>query len=193
MSVIQSITTQDVVDKFGDYALFGKYQREFGQLENEFKQIVHNSVLLQLAIPHKSLNDYAYLAYPGGNKKKLHISGEKIDDVSTIIKTLKINPEAFSETDQQEFCIVMTPDAVHALREQGAEIRVYGDFNQAKLNALICKLETLIARIAIENPQTFSAKLTPTQSYQAYKPILNELTKKHEKSNDMIPLFQILD
>ena len=61
------------------------------------------------------------------------------------------------ETDQQEFCVVMTPDTIHTLREQGAEIRVYGDFDQAKLNALMHKLEALIARIAKENPKTFSA------------------------------------
>ncbi len=188
-----SITTQAIMDKFGDNALFGKYKTELEQLEKEFKEIVPNSVLLQLAIPHNVLNNHIYLAAPGGYKKTLQISSEEIDDVTTIIKTLKTNPKALDQTDEQEFCIVMTPDTVHTLREQGAEIRVYGDFDQEKLNVLMGKLEALIAHIAKENPQTFSAKLTPTQSYQAYKHVLDELIKKHEKSSDMIPLFQILD
>lgn len=174
------ITTQTIIDKFGDQTILDKYKAELEQLEREFKEIVPNSVLLQLAIPHKALNEHVYLAAPYGYKKKLKISDEEIDDVNTIVTTLKTNPKAFDETDQHEFCVVMTPDTVHALREQGAEIRVYGDFDQEKLNALTHKLEALIARIAQENPKTFSATLTPTQSYQAYKPILDNLLQKRD-------------
>ena len=174
------ITSQTIIDKFGDQAIFDKYKIELEQLEKEFKEIVPNSVLLQLAIPHKTLNDHVYLAVPGGVKKKLQISGEETDDVATIIKTLKTTPKVIDDTDRQEFCVVMTPDTVHTLREEGAEVRVYGGFNQGKLNALILKLEMLIARIAQENPQTFSAKLTPPQCYQAYKPVLNELMQKKD-------------
>lgn len=175
-----SITTQTIIERFGDQAIFGKYKAELEQLENEFKEIVPNSVLLQLVIPHEVLNEHVYLAAPGGYKKTLQISGEEVDNVNTIIKALKSNPKAFDQTDQHEFCLVMTPDTVHTLREQGAEVRAYGDFDQDKLDALNTKLEKLIARIAQENPQTFSAKMTPMESYQAYKPVLDELIKKKD-------------
>ncbi len=174
------ITTQTIVDKFGDQALFGKYKTEFEQLENEYKQIMSNSLLLQLSVPQKALADHVYLAEPGGYKKKLKIGEEETDNIQSIIHALRTTPEKIENTDQQEFCIVMTPDAVHKLREQGAEVRVYGDFDQEKLNALIARLETLIARMAQENPQTFSARMTPTQSYQAYKPVLDDLLQKKD-------------
>ena len=186
-----AITTETIMDKFGGWRRFSQYAAEFEQLEKEFKQIVPNSVLLQLCIPYEALNEHVYLAMPGGNKKKLKISDEEIDDVGAIIKTLKGNPKAFDTytsiitpkvvygtTDRQEFCVVMTPDTVHTLREQGAEVHVYGDFDQAKLYALVVKLEALIARMAKENPKAFSAQMTPPQSYQAYKPILDDLMKK---------------
>lgn len=149
------ITTQNIIDKFGDKALFDRYKAEFEQLEKEFKEIVPNSVLLQLTIPHKALNEYVYLAAPGGYKKTLQISGEETENVSTIIKTLKTNPKAFNETDQHEFCVVMTPNTVHTLREQGAEVRVYGGFEQEKLDAFVAKLEALIARIAKKTLKRF--------------------------------------
>ena len=174
------ITTQIIMNKFGDQKLFVQYKTEFEKLENEFKKIVPNSVLLQLNIPHQALNEHVYLTAINGSKQKLQISGKETDDVNTIIKTLKTNPKAIDDTDSQQFCIIMTPDTIHTLREQGAEVRVYGNFDQEKLNTLTCKLEALIARVAKENPQTFSAKLTPTQSYQAYKPVLNELLPKKD-------------
>ena len=65
-----SITTQTIIDKFGDQTIFDKYKVEFEQLENEFKEIIPNSVLLQFKIPHTVLSDHVYLAAPGGIKKK---------------------------------------------------------------------------------------------------------------------------
>ncbi len=174
------ITTKTIVDKFGDSALFAKYQTQFKQLENEFMDIVQDAVLLQINIPHKVLSDHVYKAAPGGFKNKLIINNELTDDMNIIINTLKTAPSTMTESDEQEFCVVMTPDSVHTLREQGAQVHVYGNFDQEKLNALIAKLEALIARIAKENPQTFAGKMTPTQSYQAYKPVLDDLLQKKD-------------
>ncbi len=179
-----NITTATIIGTFGDGSLFGKYRTELEQLETEFRKIVPGSVLLQINIPHQTLNEHIYLAKPFGYKKKLCISGEETDDVNTIIKTLKTNPQALEETDPHEFCLIMTPDTIHTLREHGTEIRIYGDFDQEKLKTLTDKLESLIARMAKENPRTFAAKFTPTQSYQR--------ACNKEESN-MPPLLHILD
>ena len=167
------ISTKNIVEKFADQSIYHKYKSELAQLEQEFKSIVPNSVFVQLKIP-QTLKDHVYLSCPGGYKK-LKISGEETDNVEAIISTLKKAPETMDNTDQQEFCIVMTPDTVHTLREQGAQVRVYGDFDQTKLDAVITKLEALIARVAQENPKTFSARMTPSQSYPAFKPVFDDL------------------
>lgn len=172
-----SITSQMILDKFGNQKLYDTYKEEIEQLEHEFKTIIPNKVLLQLILPYEALQDHVYLAAPCGFKKKLKIRGKETDNVSTILYTLKTAPDTIDDSDRQEFCIVMTPDTVHTLREQGAEIRVYGTHDKEKLNQLIAKLEALIDKIATENPEYFSPQLTPTQSYEAYKDVIKALTK----------------
>ena len=103
------ISTEDIINKFGNQELFSKYRIEIEQLQKEFEQIISRSVLLQLCIPHRIVNNYVYLAAPVGAKKKLRMYGKQTDDVSAIVNTLKTNPNALDDSDKQEFCVVMTP------------------------------------------------------------------------------------
>lgn len=172
------LTTQIVFNKFGTDKLYANYKAKIGKLESEFKKIVPKSVLVQLILSQETVQNYVVCITPSANFfSEVEINGKKTGNINTILHTLKTAPDTIDNSDFVEFGVVMTPDTVHILREQGAEIRVYGTHDQEKLDALIAELEALIDKIAIENPEYFSPQLTPTQSYEAYKDIIKALTK----------------
>lgn len=155
------ISTKDVLAKFSNNNLYERYKPYLDELEREFKKAVPQSVLLQILLPFHLLKDHTYFSMQGSYKTSIYLYDKTTDDVYTIINTLKTNPAAFSESDIPVISIIVTPDSLHALRKEGAEIRVHGCFNNEKLNQVIHKLEKVIDLIAQENPDAFTKSPIP--------------------------------
>lgn len=143
------ITTNDVALKFMSREQFNQFEAEFMALEQEFKKVVTESVLLQILIPFHLLKEYTYFSMQGSYKTSIYIYDQVTDDVFTILHTLKTNPAAFAESDIPVISIIVTPDSVHALREQGAQVKVFGTFEKNELNIVIKKLEALITNLIV--------------------------------------------
>lgn len=143
------LTAQDVAEKFMHVELYNQYKLQLDELEQEFKTIVLQSVLLQILIPFHLLKEHTYFSMQGSYKTSIYIYDKVIDDVFTILHTLKTNPAAFTESDIPVISIIVTPDSLHTLLEQGAQVKVFGTFDKNELSKVLQKLEAFIKQLTL--------------------------------------------
>jgi hypothetical protein len=111
-----SITTKDAFNFLGYQNVYSKYQTEIEALEKDYAVSSHGTILL-VAVPQKDIEKYVYLCSSGssgsgmgGVKRSISIKGiGKTDDIKLIMKAIIENPTSL-DSDDLEFCLIMTQD-----------------------------------------------------------------------------------
>lgn len=112
-----SITAKDAFEYLGYQKVYKKYQSEIEALEKEYAISNYGTILL-IAVPQKDIAKYVYLCSSGssgfgmgGVKRSIPIAGIGVtDDIRLIMDALIKNPLALN-TDDVEFCLIMTQHA----------------------------------------------------------------------------------
>lgn len=111
-----SITTKDAFNLLGYQKVYSKYQSEIEALEKDYAASSHGTILL-VAVPSKDIEKYVYLCSSGssghgmgGVKRTIKIKGiGSTDDIKLIMKAIIENPSSL-DTDDLEFCLIMTQE-----------------------------------------------------------------------------------
>ncbi|CAN5126657.1 hypothetical protein BH09DEP1_BH09DEP1_6620 [soil metagenome] len=150
------ITTKDAFNFLGYQNIYNKYQSEIEALEKEYAMSNYGTILL-VAVPQKDIAKYVYLCSSGssgwgmgGVKRAIPIKGfGTTDNIATIMDALIKNPSSLN-TDDVEFCLIMTQHEGGLDPQTGIKIEpiLAGDSTN---NALLEKKEKdLCERIALD-------------------------------------------
>lgn len=106
---------QDLFAMFGQGKYYRKYKKDFDIIQDViYKKDVRFGTLLMHVFDEKALNQFVYVAQPGGLKKNdLKIQGKTTTDVKKIYTAMSQNPEQFDRVDQldgHEYVFVQTED-----------------------------------------------------------------------------------
>lgn len=109
-----AITTKDAFDYLGYQKIYKKYQAEIEALEKDYALSNYGTILL-IAVPKKDIAKYVYLCSSGssgwgmgGVKRSILIKGlGKVDNIDVIMNAIINNPSSL-DTDDLEFCLIMT-------------------------------------------------------------------------------------
>ena len=107
--------TIDVATPFklmGYERIFSKYEKQLIQLQKRYEELSNKGNGLVIGVPPDKLSACVYPALSGGYKRKIDIEGVgSTADIRSIMDTLYQNPEKIKDTNQIEFCMIMTPQA----------------------------------------------------------------------------------
>lgn len=109
-----AVTTKDAFEFLGYQKIYKKYQKEIEALEKDYAVSNYGTILL-IAVPKKDIAKYVYLCSSGssgfgmgGVRRAITIKGVgTTDDINIIMNALIRNPSALN-TDDVEFCLIMT-------------------------------------------------------------------------------------
>ena len=136
------ISLEDVFRLHGYLPYYKKYKRKLKRIEREHKKLSKHGNLLLIAVPEDKLKDCVYSCERSLNIQEI---GET-DDIKIIMDTLRTNQEKLGNSDQVEFCMIMTWDL--ALNpDSGLKMFSYNAADQEKLTAFNEKANALFEKI----------------------------------------------
>lgn len=108
------ITAKDAFEFLGYQKIYKKYQKEIEALEKDYAVSTNGTIIL-VAVPQKDIAKYVYVCSSGssgwgmgGVKRSITIKGKgTTDDIAIIMDALLHNPSSLN-TDDIEFCLIMT-------------------------------------------------------------------------------------
>lgn len=109
-----AVTTKDAFEFLGYQKIYKKYKAEIEALEKDYAVSTNGTIIL-VAVPQKDIAKYVYVCSSGssgwgmgGVKRSISIKGVgTTDDVAIIMDALLHNPSSLN-TDDIEFCLIMT-------------------------------------------------------------------------------------
>lgn len=110
-----TITCKDAFKFFGYEHIYNKYADEIEVLAKAYEADSFGNALM-IAVPKDVIQEYVYLCQPargftgmGGVRRSIYIDGiGQTDDIQLIMDALCNNPERIFDTDDLEFCMIMT-------------------------------------------------------------------------------------
>ncbi|GMU19136.1 MAG: hypothetical protein AMXMBFR12_03280 [Candidatus Babeliales bacterium] len=141
-----SVTTKDAFALLDYQNIYKKYQTEIEALEKDYA-VSNYGTFIVVAVPKQDIAKYVYLCSSGssgwgmgGVKRSIFIKGiGKVDDISIIMDAIMNNPSSL-DTDDLEFCLIMTQHEGGLDPKTGIKIEaiIAGDPN---VNAQLAKKE----------------------------------------------------
>ncbi|MEX0940076.1 MAG: hypothetical protein WDZ41_01850 [Candidatus Babeliales bacterium] len=142
--------------------IYRKFSQEIEQLEIDYINLNHNNsgTAVLIAVPKEILSKSVYLSQSGAIKSHVMINDKETNDIELIMKTLRSDPEqilqrsfwsddwVFYNSDQLEFCLVMTQDKKGGLNpESGIQIIPFNAVGEDEWKAFKKKEEALFEKI----------------------------------------------
>ncbi len=103
------ISSKEPFTLLGYESIYNKHQNEIEQLAKDYATLSGYGNMLLIAVPKDKIYKYVYLCKSGGLQQPLaKKDGTKITDIRIAMETLLKNPETLYDSDEIEFCLIMT-------------------------------------------------------------------------------------
>lgn len=154
-------------------AIYEKFKSEIEALAEEYNKKSASGNVLLIAIPKSQIREYVYPAYAAGYITSVYIRGiGKTLDMKAIMETLRNNPEKIRNTDQIEFCLILTQKNGGLDPDTGIKIFPILSGDPTKINELQKKEEILFAKIK----KSIAEEKSQAQALKRAKIIVEHLT-----------------
>ena len=131
--------------------VYQKHKKEIEQLAQDFINLSSYGNMLLIAVPKDKIYKYVYLCKSGGLQKPLKKKdGTQITDVRIAMETLLKNPEHIVDSDQIEFCLIMTQIKGGLDPSSGIQIYPLLSGDPEKLKALQAREKILLDKITAD-------------------------------------------
>ena len=146
-----AISSKEPFTLMGYEWVYKKHQQEINQLANDYETLSKYGNMLLIAIPKDKIYKYVYLCGNGGRQKTLKkTDGTEITDIRIAMETLLKNPETLENSDQIEFCLIMTQQKGGLDPSTGIQIYPLLSGDPEKLKALQTREKILLDKITAD-------------------------------------------
>ena len=131
--------------------IYKKYQQEIEQLTEDYANLSGYGNMLLIAVPKDKIYKYVYICKSGGLQQPLmKKDGTQITDIRIAMETLLKNPEQIVDSDQIEFCLIMTQIKGGLDPSSGIQIYPLLSGDPEKLKALQAREKILLDKITAD-------------------------------------------
>ena len=142
------VSCKDSFAKLGYEWVYAKYKTDIEQLAYDYENLAKSGNALLIAVPKNRIHKYVYLAHAGGPKRVISIDGiGNTTDIRLIMETLLYNPEKIKDTDELEFCLIMTQEKGGLDPSTGIQMYPFISGDAVKVKELKVREDELLAKI----------------------------------------------
>lgn len=165
-SVPINIFPKDAFKLLGFEHIYEKYASQIDELQKEHENSGQFGNTLLVAIPKNKVHRYAFLCESGrglsgrgGVRKAIYIKGIGMtDDIKVIMETLLNNPEKIQDTDDLEFCMIMTQKEGGLDPQTGIQVHPLISGDATRIAQLQQKEQKLLALIENDVKKNLAAE-----------------------------------
>lgn len=145
------VSSQEPFTLLGYQSIYHKHKEEIEQLAKDYEALSDYGNMLLIAVPKDKIYKYVYLCKSGGLQKPLaKKDGTKITDIRIAMETLLNKPETLEDSDEIEFCLIMTQQKGGLDPSTGIQIYPLLSGDPAKLKALQEREKILLDKITAD-------------------------------------------
>lgn len=145
------VSVQEPFTLLGYDGIYQKHQQEIEQLAEDYANLSSYGNILLIAIPKDKIYKYVYLCKSGGLQQPLaKKDGTQITDIRVAMETLLKDPESLVDSDQVEFCLIMTQIKGGLDPSTGIQIFPFLSGDPEKLKALQAREKILLDKITVD-------------------------------------------
>jgi hypothetical protein len=126
--------------------IYDRYAPELEELAQAHAALSNYGNAVLIAVPKDLLPHVVYSAKSGGYKRPLKIDGKPTENITKIMDTLRTNPSHMEDSDNIEFCLIMTRD-IAMNPKSGIKYFMFNAADPEKMKAFKQKEEALFAKI----------------------------------------------
>lgn len=145
------MSNKDPFTLFGYDLIYKKYQKEIEQLAQDYKNLSKYGNMILIAIPKDKIYKYVYLCSSGGIQAPLRKEdGPDITDIRIAMEALLKDPDSLRDSDQIEFCLIMTQQKGGLDPSTGIQIYPLLSGDPKRLKVLQDREKILLDRITVD-------------------------------------------